>query len=78
MSFHVVTGFILAFLIWFGSLTLNLVLLIRPKFIYRKGPPTPQESTIVVATCLLALLLSSFILGVMTFLMRTLNSIVIF
>lgn len=78
MSFHVVTGFTFAFLAWFASLVLNLVLLIRPKFIFRRGPPSPQENTIIVATCLLALLLSSFILGVLTFLMRTLNSIVIF
>ncbi len=78
MSSHVVFFFAISFLIWIGALTLSLVLLIRPKFIFKKGPPTPQQNLVIVTCCLVLLFMSSFILGVMTYLMKVLNSIILF
>ena len=78
MNSQIILGFIFAFFFWMFALALNLILLIRPKFIFRKSQPGPQTNLVVIAFSIIMLLMSSFILGVMTFLMRALNSIVIF
>ena len=78
MESSVVAVFAISFLAWMVFLGLNFVFLIKPQFIFKKTEPTPQMNVAVAVTCLIFLFVTSFILGVATFLMRTLNSIVIF
>jgi len=78
MISHIVWAFTITFFIWFAALTFCFIILIKPKFIFRNHQVTHQQNIILIVSSLIFLFISSFLLGVTTFLMKVLNSIVIF